>query len=67
MHLDDKNDGGAGGCDEVGNKNEDTCLDALFYKVAKRGINVKNRLYFCIFCVFCLADWKKKAIFADTK
>ena len=31
MHFDNKDDGGTGGCDEVGNENEDARFDALFY------------------------------------
>jgi hypothetical protein len=31
MHLDDKDDGGTGGCNEVGDENENTCFDTLFY------------------------------------
>ena len=31
MHLDDKDDGGTGGCNEVGDENENTRFDTLFY------------------------------------
>ena len=31
MHLNDKDDGGTGGCNEVGDENENTRFDTLFY------------------------------------